>query len=297
MPKKFSKPHLSRIINGDIVEREEQNDDSRLRLDHILVERFPSYNRSVLQKFAKSGLIKVNGEIVTKSNTLVEPDSEITLDVPKPSEPPKVPIIYEDNNVVVFNKPAGVLSTSKGEDSFESTVEDLLPEPNLLAHRLDRSTSGVIIGAKDRETRAYLQRQFQERKVHKTYYAIVVGKPKLPQAVIDLPIARNLKKPTTFIVDAAGRHATTEYKVIRTHNDLSLLELKPQTGRTHQLRVHLAYIGTPILGDIVYGGNRDKSQRIMLHAHSLEITIPSENGGIRKTFTVPLPEDFDHVLG
>jgi len=296
MPKKFSKPHLSRIINGDIVERVEQDDDNRLRLDHILVERFPSYNRSILQKFAKSGLVKVNGEIMTKSNTLVSPDSEITLEVPAPSEPPKVPVIYENENIIVFNKPAGILSTSKGEDSFESTIEDLLPESNLLAHRLDRSTSGVIIGAKDRETRAYLQRQFQDRKVHKVYYAIVVGKPKLSQAVIDLPIARNLKKPTTFIVDAAGRHAVTEYKVIKTRGDLSLLELKPQTGRTHQLRVHLAYIGTPILGDTAYGNARDKSQRIMLHAHSLEITIPSKDGGIRKIFSVPMPEDFNHVL-
>lgn len=134
-----------------------------------------------------------------------------------------------------------------------------------------------------------LRKQFQDRKTHKTYYAVVEGHPKLLEAMIDLPIARNLKRPTTFQVDQNGKPSQTYYKVLQQNNKYSLLELKPTTGRTHQLRVHLKYLSTPILGDIVYG---NPDERLFLHAKDLEITIPGINGGERKVFTTDLPPEF-----
>lgn len=287
MVKKFSKPHMSRIINGDVEVREAPEADNRVRLDMALLAKYPGYNRSTLQKYIKNEQVKVNGEIVTKSNTLVGEGDELDL-VEKPMpERPEVAVIYEDDNVLVLDKPVGILSVSKGDFNPEPTMEDF----GIIVHRLDRDTSGVMIVAKNEEARAMLQRQFQERKTHKTYYAVVVGHPDLPEAIIDVPLARNLNMPTTFVPDAEGREAITQYKVLSKSDKYALLELKPQTGRTHQLRVHLKHIGTPILGDPVYGNVPAK--RMFLHAGELEITIP---GGIRKVFRSDTPREFDDVL-
>lgn len=174
---------------------------------------------------------------------------------------------------------------AKGEYCPEPTLEDY----GLLVHRLDRDTSGVVILAKDPDTQKMLRKQFQDRKTHKTYYAVIEGHPKLPEAMIDLPIARNLKRPTTFQVDQNGKPSQTYYKVIQQNDKYSLVELKPTTGRTHQLRVHLKYLGTPIVGDVVYG---NPDQRLFLHAKDLEITIPGKTGGERKVFTADLPPEF-----
>jgi 23S rRNA pseudouridine1911/1915/1917 synthase len=178
-----------------------------------------------------------------------------------------------------------MLSIKKGAYLDEPAVEDF----GEIVHRLDRDTSGVIIVAKNPETKSYLQRQFAERKTHKTYYAVVVGAPKQDHAIINVPLTRNLKKPTTFIPDPNGREAITEYKVIAQNSRFSLVELRPRTGRTHQLRIHMAHIKTPILGDPVYNPKSPKADRMYLHATSLEITIP---GSKRMTFTAPLPESF-----
>jgi 23S rRNA pseudouridine1911/1915/1917 synthase len=284
--KKFSKPELSRVINGDTKLAATDTSPEKFRLDHLLVKQHPEYNRSSLQTFIKSGFVTVDGEIVTKPNSKFESDAEITLNVPASAKlPPRPPVIYEDNHVLVLNKPAGLLSMAKGEYCPEPTLEDY----GLLVHRLDRDTSGVVILAKDPETQKMLRKQFQDRKTRKTYYAVVEGHPKLPEAMIDLPIARNLKRPTTFQVDQNGKPSQTYYKVLQQNNKYSLLELKPTTGRTHQLRVHLKYLNTPILGDIVYG---NPDERLFLHAKDLEITIPSISGGERKVFTTDLPPEF-----
>lgn len=289
--KKFSKPDLSRVVNGDTVLPDAPETPQKIRLDHLLVQQHPEYNRSSLQTFIKSGFVKVNGEIVTKPNTKVLPEVEITLSIPEAAElPPLPPVIYEDEHVLAINKPTGLLSMAKGEYCPEPTLEDY----GLLVHRLDRDTSGVVILAKDPATQKMLRKQFQDRKTHKTYYALVEGKPQLSEALIDLPIARNLKHPTTFQVDQNGKPSQTYYKVIQQNDKYSLLELKPTTGRTHQLRVHLKYLGTPIVGDIIYGDG--KGERLFLHAKELEITIPGENGGERKIFTAELPEEFTHVF-
>lgn len=290
--KKFSKPELSRVINGDTELATENSVTEKFRLDHLLVQQHPEYNRSSLQTFIKSGFVTVDDKVITKPNSKFENTAQIKLSVPPAAElPPRPPVIYEDDNVLVIDKPAGLLSMAKGEYCPEPTLENY----GLLVHRLDRDTSGVVILAKNPATQKMLRKQFQNRKTHKTYYAVVEGHPKLPEALIDLPIARNLKRPTTFQVDQNGKPSQTYYKVLRQNDKYSLLELKPTTGRTHQLRVHLRHLGTPILGDVVYGSGR--GQRLFLHAKDLEITIPGPNGGKRRIFSSELPHEFSEIFG
>lgn len=283
---------MSRVINGDIILDAGPDKPELFRLDHLLVEQNKEYNRSTLQTFIKSGFVEVDGKIVKKPNTKVEKNAKIVLNAPKNTKKlEKLEVIFEDENVLVVDKPAGLLSMAKGEYCPETTLEDY----GLLVHRLDRDTSGVVILAKNEETRKMLRKQFQDRKTHKTYYAIVEGRPKLDEAMIDLPIARNLKHPTTFQVDPKGKEAKTHYKVLKTDNNFSLIELKPESGRTHQLRVHMKYIGTPIYGDPVYGSGK-KAKRLFLHAKKLEITIPGKNENQRKTFESELPKEFKNVF-
>lgn len=290
--KKFSKPELSRVINGDTILPDNSIEDNRKRLDHILVELHPEYNRSSLQNFIKAGYVTVNGKIVKKPNSKVSASDQVILNVPSEEKIlPKLPVIYEDDHVIVLNKPSGLLSMAKGEYCPEPTLEDY----GLLVHRLDRDTSGVVILAKDEKTQKMLRKQFQNRKTHKAYLAVVAGTPKLPEAMIDLPIARNLKRPTTFQVDQNGKPSQTYYHIIQSNHDKSLLELKPVTGRTHQLRVHLKYLNTPILGDPVYGEAKS-APRLMLHAKSLEITVPGETGNQRKIFEAEAPAEFNQIL-
>ena len=300
--KKFSKPSLSRVINGDVKISEEEKVE-KFRLDKKLVEKYPEYNRSTLQTFIKSGYVTVDKKQYLKPNTLIEADAKIELNLPeeltnegmKKAAIKKMhpEIIFEDENVLVLNKPSGLLSMAKGEYTAEPTLEDY----GLLVHRLDRDTSGVVILGKNEEAQKMLRKQFQDRKAHKTYYAIVEGRPKLDEAMIDLPMSRNIKHPTTFIVDANGKPAQTYYKVIKSNTKYSLLELRPTTGRTHQLRVHLKYLGTPILGDRVYGNApSDTDMRLYLHAKTLEITIPNKPENTRMTFEAPLPKEFSDVL-
>lgn len=287
--KKFSKPEMSRVINGDKTLAAEEVKPEKIRLDHMMVDIYKSYNRSTLQKFIENSYVTVDGVLVTKPNSKFETGVKIELKVPEElkNSDVKPEIIYEDENVIVVNKPAGLLSEAKGEYCPEKTLADF----GFVAHRLDRDTSGVMILAKNEEVQKFLKKQFQARTVHKTYYAIVSGRPKFDAARIDLPMARDLKRPTTFRVDANGKEAETFYKVLKSDDKHSLVELKPTTGRTHQLRVHMKYLGHPIIGDPVYG--EEKADRLYLHAGSLEITLP---GGIRKVFESPLPKEFSNVL-
>lgn len=297
--KKYSKPNLSRVINGDKILTTEESDPEKQRLDTLMAEIYRSYNRSTLQKFIKSGYVTVNGEVVTKPNQqVIVPKDEggklddkvrIVLKVPETQKNADIipEVIYEDENVLVVNKPAGLLSEAKGEYCPEKTLADY----GLVVHRLDRDTSGVMILAKNEEVQKFLKKQFQDRKVHKTYYAVVPGELKLSEARIDLPLIRNLKRPTTFLVDANGKPSETFYEVEKSNGKYSLVKLRPTTGRTHQLRVHMKYLGHPIVGDEVYGG--EPSERLMLHAQELEITLP---GGKRTTFSVPLPHEFEEMM-
>ena len=287
--KKFSKPEMSRVINGDLVLDTEAEKPEKIRLDVMMAEIYKSYNRSTLQKFIKNGFVKVNGETVLKPNLQFEKGVKIELEVPETQKNADVvpDVIYEDENVLVLNKPAGLLSMAKGEYCPEKTLEDF----GLLVHRLDRDTSGVVILAKNPETQTMLRRQFQDRRTHKTYYAVLTGVPKLMEARLDLPIARDLKRPTTFRVDPRGKESETFYKVLKSNDKHALVELKPTSGRTHQLRVHMRYLEHPIVGDAVYGS--EPADRLYLHAGALEITLP---GGVRKVFEAPLPKEFEDVF-
>lgn len=287
--KKFSKPEMSRVVNGDVELPVADEQPEKVRLDILLTEIYKSYNRSTLQKFIELGFVTVDGVLAKKSNQKFERGVKIDLKIPdEMKNADLVPeVIYEDDDVVVLDKPAGLLSMAKGEYCPENTLEQY----GLLVHRLDRDTSGVVIMAKTPEVQKFLKKQFQDRKTHKTYFAIVEGRPKLDAAKIDLPIARDLKHPTTFRVDANGKASETFYQVIKANDKYALVELKPTTGRTHQLRVHMKFLGHPILGDKVYGN--EKADRLYLHASKLEVTLP---GGKRRVFEAKLPEEFKNVL-
>lgn len=273
-----------------------------MRLDVYMATYWPEYSRSVWQKYIEMGLVEVNGVVVTSVRQELGEDDAVThqtLPMVNFTEE-QLPVVYEDEHVVVINKPVGVLTHAKGALTEEFSVAEFV-RPRLteadttnrpgIVHRLDRLTSGVIICAKDSETKRLLQKQFQDRKAHKTYIAIVSGAPKLAEAKIDVPIGRNPKAPSSFRVDANGKSAVTTYRVLGSNSSCSVVELKPQTGRTHQLRVHLAYIGCPILGDSLYGGK--KAPRMFLHAKELEITIPPSQ---RKTFTAEVPDDMQRMI-
>ena len=289
--KKFSKPEMSRVINGDTVLASEVETPEKMRLDILAKEFYKSYKRATLQKFIESGFMTVDGEVVLKPNMKFERGVKLDLRVPETMKNADlVPeVVYEDGDVLVVNKPAGLLSEAKGEYCPEKTLADY----GLVVHRLDRDTSGVMILAKTEEVQKFLKKQFQNRTVHKVYYAVIEGMMKLNEARIDLPLQRDLKRPTTFRVDPNGKPAETFYRVLRVAEDggLSLVELRPTTGRTHQLRVHMKYLGHPIVGDPVYGGLPAK--RLYLHAESLEVTLP---GGVRKVFEVPHPRAFTEIL-
>lgn len=287
--KKFSKPEMSRVINGDAILPDAPEKPELVRLDTVMTEVFKSYSRSTLQKFIRNGFVTVDGKVVRRPNQKILEGVRIELQVPEELKNADVEpeVIYEDEDVLVLNKPAGILSEAKGEYCPEKTLADF----GLVAHRLDRDTSGVIILAKTPAAQDFLKKQFQARTTKKTYFAVVSGRLKLDEARIDLPLSRDLKRPTTFRVDPNGKEAETFYSVVRSNEKYSLVELRPTTGRTHQLRVHMKYLGHPILGDTVYGG--DAAERLFLHAYKLEVTLPN---GERKVFETKLPEEFLDVF-
>lgn len=271
--------------------------NTKHRLDLWLTERNSDFSRSTWQKHIKAGHISVNGEVQTSTKYDVSEQDDVAINVPEATDfsAHTLPIIYEDDNVIVINKPLGVLTHSKGALNDEFTVADFFRRfvnYNLdsnrpgIVHRLDRDTSGVMIGAKNEKTATLLQKQFADRKTKKTYVAIADGILPQSKARIDLPIGRNPSAPSTFRADIKGKSAQTDYEVLATKHKQSLILLKPETGRTHQLRVHLAYIGAPIHGDKVYGKPAD---RMYLHAYRLEVTIPP---GDRRVFEAPIPAAF-----
>lgn len=287
-----------------------------VRLDTYLAER-EGMPRSLVQKLIKTGVAMVNGEVITRpARSISEADNVVFQPPPTPDEGEWLAgfsryVIYADDNVIVVNKPAGMLVHAKGGIAKELTVADYVRsqfDPDELAdntdnnrlgivHRLDRATSGVMICARNLATASYLSRQFAERKVKKVYLALVSSLPGHSAARINLPIRRSRRAPATFVVDGNGKVAITDYTVQKEYPDgRALLELRPLTGRTHQLRVHLAHLGCPIVGDAVYGHAR-YGDRLMLHAYRLEISIPGRSGAERQIFTAPLPADFQEAIG
>jgi 23S rRNA pseudouridine1911/1915/1917 synthase len=269
-----------------------------MRLDVYAAEQWPEQSRSTWQKLIEAGSVSVNGTVQTSVKYNVSEDDEVQAEEIKPTDHSErtLPVLYEDENVIVIDKPVGVLTHSKGALNDEFTVAEFIRSktqyksdtnrPGII-HRLDRATSGVIVCVKNDETASYLARQFSDRTTKKHYVAVVSGVPKQDEAVIDLPIGRNPKSPSTFKVDPSGKSAETYYKVLESSGSHTLVDLRPKTGRTHQLRVHMSHIGAPIVGDPVYG--TESSDRMYLHARSLEITLP---GGDRQVFESVVPKDF-----
>jgi 23S rRNA pseudouridine1911/1915/1917 synthase len=272
------------------------------RLDAYSLTVLPELNRSTVQKLIQAGDITVNSELVKTGHKLRLGDVvEINYQPQALTEIPQIdlPIIYEDDDCMVINKPVGLLTHSKGAFNPEPTIATFIASkvPGLegdragIVHRLDRATSGVIICAKNPEALSWLQKQFAQRRTKKTYNAVIKGTLEPKQAIIDMPIERNPKSPKQFRVGKSGKSAQTAYAVKKSKGSFSLLELKPVTGRTHQIRVHLKQVGHPIVGDILYGGK--EYDRLMLHAYSLELTLPSRE---RKVFTAPLPKEFSAIM-
>ena len=279
----------------------------RQRLDQYVIEQFPRLSRGFAVRLIDEGKVLVNGE-QEKPGYKIRPADTITIDFADKEldviPDIDLPVLYEDDNVVVINKPTGVISHARGrywdEPSVASFIRSYIAEDEFdtqpiegvasragIVHRLDRATSGVMICAKNSATLKFLQRQFGDRNVKKTYVAVVSGHPEQDEAIIDMPIGRNPKLPSTFRVDSEGKNALTHYRVVTSNAGYSMLELSPQTGRTHQLRVHLKQIGHSIVGDTVYDGQQ--FERLLLHAWKLEITLP---GGERRTFEAPVPDIF-----
>lgn len=272
------------------------------RLDTTILEHMPLLSRAFIKKLCDEGKVLVNdqpakagykiriGDVVS-----VDYDMEETEQIPDID----LPILYEDNDCLVINKPVGVLTHSKGVFNPEATVatflrsklKDMEGSRAGIVHRLDRATSGVIICAKSSKALGLLQKQFSTRIAKKTYIAITEGHLNPEHAVIDMPIERNPRKPQTFRVGPNGKDAITEYRVAQSAKHYDLVELRPRTGRTHQLRVHLSNQGHPILGDELYGAH--SAARMFLHAQSLEITLPNRE---RKTFIAPVPTIFSEVI-
>ncbi|HUY53458.1 MAG TPA: RluA family pseudouridine synthase [Candidatus Dormibacteraeota bacterium] len=272
-----------------------------IRIDKFLSNLIPDLSRSEISKLFAKEQVLVNSVIV-KPSYKVKLNDEIDLSYYTQQEAKPVvdiPIIYEDDSVIVIDKPAGILSHSKGaqnlEQTVESTIRNKLTDQDYnragIVHRLDRATSGVMICAKTKDSYLWLQNQFSQRKVTKIYYAIVSGHFTVASAIIDLPIMRDQKNKSRFKVDSRGKYAITKYTVVSQNSKYSLLRLEPKTGRTHQLRVHLKYLKHPIIGDTFYDGESDG--RLYLHASELSIRLIS---GELKTFESKIPEQFSEKM-
>lgn len=277
--------------------------DHSERLDIFLSRSHPELSRSFISKAICSGKVLVNNTIAKPSLKLKTTDTikvdtlALRTDRPMPID---LPVLYEDDLCIVINKPSGTITHAKGQLSNEPSVASFIRDridPALtgnragIVHRLDRGTSGVIITAKTAETQKYFQRQFAKRQVKKTYVTLVADKMSRSKALINMPIERHPRAPSTFRSGANGKPAQTYYEVVQENDQYSLLKLKPVTGRTHQLRVHLKAIERPIVGDSLYGGER--ADRLMLHALELEVILPDIG---RKRFSAPIPVEFSQYM-
>lgn len=277
------------------------------RLDAVLAAAFADLSRARIQRLIEGGHARVNGSAAHKALVVVE-GADLELDVPETphdTEPTglKLKVIYEDDQLAAINKPPELAVHGAPGDTGPSVaawwLEQLgeaasafdVERPGIV-HRLDKDTSGVLLLAKTPAAQAALSGEFEARTTKKTYLAIVQGVADRPRAVIDAPIDRYPGDRTRMAIVKRGREARTTYEVLHTDGRRSLLEVTPETGRTHQIRVHLAAVGIPVADDGVYG-KREPGGRQLLHAYQL--SIPQPAGG-RLTVTAPIPPDFDHAV-
>ncbi len=270
-------------------------EDSQKRLDVFLAQQLSEVgSRSFTKKLIEAGHVRLNKKVVKAHHKVVSGD-EIVVEIPKdflpPSdiEPQDIPldIFYEDNYIVIVNKPSGML-VHPAAGIYKGTLVNALlfhgrklsegsaPMRQGIVHRLDQETSGLMVVAKDNLSHAYLAKQFAEHTVKKCYVALVDGKVEFDEGMVDAPLGRDKyhreKKAVLFEDDA--KDALTIYRVRKRFDRATLVELWPKTGRTHQLRVHMAYLKHPILGDDKYGRNKNNFPRLALHAQVLGFRHP-----------------------
>lgn len=282
-----------------------------LRLDKFLAENLPQFSRNRIRQLANGGLVTIDGQ-PAKPSTKLSAGTSISIDLPEPTESrptaTKIPldILFEDDDILVLNKPAGLVVHPAAGHRGDTLVNALLfhfpaiaaldAERPGIVHRLDRDTSGVMVVAKTTAAVKNLQAQFKARSVEKIYLALVHGLPAAPQGVIDVPLGRHPKLRQKFSARADGKPARTRYIVTESFSDYSLLRITLETGRTHQIRVHLTWLGHPVAGDTIYGHKKNRLglSRQFLHAHQLSFVHPRTAEPL--TFTAPLPPELASVL-
>jgi len=287
-------------------------EDSKLRLDQFLAKRLPEYSRSRLQQLIRRRFVHLNGA-ATRPRQIVRTGDKIALMEPPPekietkAEDIPLEVVFEDNDLIVINKPAG-LTVHPGAGQREHTLVNALlnhcaslsgiggKERPGIVHRLDKETSGCLVVAKNDAAHRGLSEQFSARTVEKTYLALVAGKLRKAAGVIEEKIGRHpIQRQRMSITTRSGRAAKTEYRVIRSNEQASLVECRLHTGRTHQIRVHLHHLGHPVIGDKLYAPRFAKNfPRQLLHAWKLGFHHPRT--GEWKCFQVPVPEDFEAAI-
>jgi 23S rRNA pseudouridine1911/1915/1917 synthase len=283
--------------------------DADIRLDKYLTRVLPQFSRAYVQRLIDQGCVLVNGEKAKASQRLKEVD-RITVHVPPSSARPlaeaiPLAIVYEDQDILVVDKPAGLaVHPAPGHPSHTLVNAVLAHCPNLamsneltrpgIVHRLDKDTSGLMVVAKNGFAREYLVAQFKSRTVTKGYLVLVKGRLCPELGVIEAPIGRDPRRRQRMAIVETGKEATTQYKVREYLDDYTLLEVTPLTGRTHQIRIHLAAIGHPVVGDPTYGVKSAHINRQFIHAYRLGFRLPSTRE--YQEFTSPLPADLGQTL-
>lgn len=290
-------------------------DRSGMRLDRFLAQERSQVSRSRWQKLIKEGLVLVDGQVVRQPSAQLQGGERVTAEIPEPrpsslvAEEIPLDILYEDQHLIAVNKPAGmVVHPSAGHSSGTLVHAVLAHVPDIqgvggerrpgVVHRLDKGTSGVIVLAKDDVTHRWLQAQFKRRTVAKVYLALVDGRPPSPQGIIDAPIARHStqRKRMAVVPLGQGREARTVFRTLEKLHVHTLLQLEPETGRTHQIRVHLEYLGTAVAGDRVYGRSKPSVALERPFLHAFELSIPRPDDGQPWQFRAPLPMDLRRIL-
>lgn len=283
------------------------------RLDKVLATRLGQFSRVQIQALIRDGQVTVGGR-PAKSSYRVEEGDVIRVSVPEPEaesgpEPEAIPldVLYENDDLAVIDKPAGMVVHPAYGHRSGTLVNAVLarwpsiaawgePERAGIVHRLDKETSGVIVVAKTPEALEALRVLFKERAVEKRYLALVEGTPDTPDGIIDAPIGRDPHQRKRMAVARAGREAVTEFHVIEQYDEFSLVEVFPKTGRTHQIRVHLAFIGHPVVGDTVYGRRRQRIRMKRHFLHAAAISFPLPGSGEIVTVEAPLPVPLQDIL-